>query len=80
VIRKGTDFDHWHPTCTGPPNGHCVPAPFDGSLLQVMAWPALQNKTDYDIAAMYEYLRAIQWLEGDPGNPAGSDTHGHRCK
>ena len=32
VIRTGVDLDKWHPTCTGAPNGHCVPAPFDGSI------------------------------------------------
>jgi hypothetical protein len=80
VIRTGVDLDKWHPTCAGPPNGHCLPAPFDGSLLQVMAWPSLRDLTDHDLLAMYEYLSAIPCLEGDPGNPAGTDTHGKRCK
>ena len=80
VIRKGTDFDKWHPTCAGPPNGHCVPAPFDGSLLLVMPWPAFQDLTDYDVSAIYEYLSSVQCLEGDPGNPAGTNTNGKRCK
>jgi hypothetical protein len=79
VIRKGTDMDKWHPTCSGPPNGHCVPAPFDGSLLQIMPWPAFQDMTDGDLRAIYEYLSAIPCLEGDPGNPAGSNTNGKRC-
>jgi hypothetical protein len=80
VIRTGVDMDKWHPTCTGAPNAHCVPAPFDGSLLQVMPWPAFQNMTETDLEAIYYYLSAIPCLEGDPGNPAGSDTKGTRCQ
>jgi hypothetical protein len=80
IIRHGTDFDAWHPTCSGPLGPHCVPAPFDGSLLQVMPWPIYSNMTDRDLHAIYEYLSAIPCIEGDPGNPAGSDTQGHRCK
>ncbi len=79
IIRHGTDFDHWHPTCAGALGPHCVPPPFDGSLLQIMPWPIYANMTDHDLRAIYEYLSAIPCLEGDPGNPAGSDTHGHRC-
>jgi hypothetical protein len=30
-----------------------------GAILQVMPWPLLRNATDYDLQAMYEYLRAI---------------------
>jgi hypothetical protein len=33
--------------------------PFDGGLLQVMPWPVFGKKTDRDIMAMYEYLKAI---------------------
>jgi hypothetical protein len=79
VIRTGEDMDKWHPTCSGAPDGHCVPLPFDGSLLQVMPWPAYKDMTDIELRAIYEYLSAIPCLEGDPGNPAGSDTQGKRC-
>ncbi|MFN7919655.1 MAG: hypothetical protein U0Q16_06135 [Bryobacteraceae bacterium] len=79
VIRTGVDLDKWHPTCTGAPNAHCIPAPFDGSLLQIMPWPQFQDMVDLDLAAIYSYLSAIPCLEGDPGNPAGSDTKGKRC-
>lgn len=79
-IRFGTDLDHWHPTCTGALNAHCVPKPFDGSRLQIMPWPTYGNMTDHELRAIYEYLRAIPCVEGDPGNPTGSDTHGHRCR
>jgi hypothetical protein len=79
MMRHGTDFDQWHPTCTGALNSHCVPPPFDGSLLQIMPWPIYANMTDRDLRAIYEYLSAIPCLEGDPGNPAGADTQGQRC-
>ena len=33
--------------------------PFDGGLLQIMPWPVFGKKTDRDLKAVYEYLRAI---------------------
>ena len=33
--------------------------PFDGGLLQVMPWPVFGKKTDRELKAVYEYLRAI---------------------
>src|SRR5438046_8326033 len=45
VIRTGVDPDAVHPPCAGPPNGKCIPAPFDGTLLQIMPWPNLQSFT-----------------------------------
>jgi hypothetical protein len=69
IIRTGIDLDNAHPTCTGAPNGYCLPPPFDGSLLQIMPWPAYQDWTDHDIRAIYEYLRAIPCVEGGPGEP-----------
>ena len=80
AIRTGADADKWHLTCAGPPNVHCVPAPFDGSLLQIMPWPIFQNMSDHDLGAIYEYLSAVPCMEGDPGNPEGEDTKGTRCK
>ncbi len=60
VLRKGTDFDHVHPSCTSPGNpANCLAPPFNGDLLQVMRWPFFQNMTDHDIHAIYEYLSAI---------------------
>jgi hypothetical protein len=70
IIRTGIDTDNVHPTCTGAPNGKCLPAPFDGSLLQIMPWPTYQNMTDHDLRAIYEYLSAIPCVEGGPGEPA----------
>jgi PKD domain len=74
IIRTGVDLDHVHPTCTGAPDGTCIPAPFDGSLLQVMSWPTFRNMTDDDLNAIYTYLSSIPCLEGGPGEPANRCT------
>jgi hypothetical protein len=37
-----------------------------GDLLQVMPWPLYRWKTDRDLIAMYEYLRAIPSLPDNP--------------
>ena len=65
-MRTGIDLDHVHPTCAGPPNGTCLPPPFDGDLLQIMPWPAFRNMTDQDLRAIYEYLSAIPCIAGPP--------------
>ncbi|MDB5934191.1 MAG: hypothetical protein JWQ01_1535 [Massilia sp.] len=39
-----------------------------GEILQVMPWPAFGKKTDTDLAAIYEYLKAIPSLPDNP-NP-----------
>jgi hypothetical protein len=70
IIRTGVDLDHAHPTCIGAPNGSCIPAPFDGSLLQIMPWPSYADMTDRDLRAIYEYLSAVPCLEGGPWQPA----------
>ena len=57
ILRTGVDLDHLHPN---------LPPPFDGSLLQIMPWPAFQNMTDHDLRAIYEYLSAIPCIEGPP--------------
>jgi hypothetical protein len=69
IMRTGVDPDGVHPTCTGAPNGSCLPAPFRGDLLQIMPWPAYSNMTDRDLMAIYEYLSAIPCVEGGPGEP-----------
>src|SRR6202171_1797586 len=49
IMRTGIDMDHAHPTCAGPPNGKCLPPPFNGDLLQIMPWPAFQYMTNDDL-------------------------------
>jgi len=66
IIRTGVDMDQLHPSCTGAPDGKCLPAPFDGSLLQVMPWPAFKDMTERDLRAIYEYLSAIPCVAGPP--------------
>jgi hypothetical protein len=70
ILRSGVDMSSVHPTCVGAPNGSCLPAPFDGSLLQIMPWPIYKNLSNADLRAIYEYLSAIPCLEGGPGQPA----------
>jgi hypothetical protein len=78
IIRTGIDLDGVHPTCTSlsptPAPANCIPAPVDGSRLQVMPWPTFQDMSDHEIEAMYEYLSAIPCVEGGPGEPP------NRCK
>lgn len=74
VMRTGQDPDHLHPTCTGAPDASCIPAPFDGNLLQVMPWPIYQSLTRQELRAIYEYLSAVPCVQG---NYPGDDPH--RC-
>lgn len=72
IIRTGVDPDHRHPTCApGTIDASCIPAPFDGNLLQVMPWPTLRNMSDNDLRAIYEYLSAVPCIQGhDAAEPA----------
>src|SRR5215469_429880 len=73
IMRNGKDFDHIHPSCTGPPGvspgvpDNCLPFPFNGDLLQVMPWPAFANMTDRDLLAIYTYLSALKCNPGPEG-------------
>lgn len=70
ILKTGIDLDHQHPTCAnGVVNESCVPPPFDGDLLQIMIWPTLQNMSDHEIRAIYEYLSAIPCVAG-PAAPS----------
>ena len=68
VIRTGVDLDHLHPNCSATVTTGCFPSslPFNGDLLQVMPWPVLQNLTNRDIRAIYEYLSTIPCISGPP--------------
>ena len=48
-----------------------VPA-VNGSVLQIMPWPTFGQMSDDDIAAVYEYLRAIPCIshKGYPSLPS----------
>ncbi len=55
VLRTGVDPDNVHPQLS--------------PLLQVMPWPYFRTMSDHDLAAIYEYLRAIPSLPSAPGTP-----------
>jgi hypothetical protein len=73
IIRTGHDLDHIHPTCTSaspnPTPANCIPPPVDGNLLQVMPWPDMQDMSDHDIEALYEYLSAIPCIDNTSSPP-----------
>jgi hypothetical protein len=77
IMRHGVDLDHAHPNCMPGQFANCVPAPFDGELLQIMPWPVYQNMKKHDLRAIYEYLSAIPCIEGpeDPSNILHNDCH-----
>lgn len=59
-LPAGLTYDEFlHILRTGEDTTSPFNPPFDGGLLQVMPWPVFGKKTDRDIKAIYEYLRAI---------------------
>lgn len=77
ILRTGHDFDAAHPNCnstnSNPGAEGCINVPaVNGSVLQIMPWPTFGGMSDKDIAAIYEYLRAIPCIshKGDPGLPS----------
>jgi hypothetical protein len=66
ILRTGVDLDHLHLPCSSTQTTTCLPAPFDGNLLQIMPWPIHQSMTERDLQAIYEYLSAIPCIEGPP--------------
>ena len=66
IIRTGIDLDHLHPSCSVTVTTDCLPAPFDGELLQIMPWPSFQNFSDHELWAIYQYLSAIPCIAGPP--------------
>ena len=75
IMRTGVDPDHRHPPCSGAPNANCLPAPFDGNLLQIMPGPNFKDYSEHDLRAIYEYLGAVPCIQGndayEPANRCG---------
>ena len=55
TLQTGKDPDNVHPQIS--------------PLLQVMPWPSFRRMSRTDLAAIYEYLRAIPSLPSAPGTP-----------
>jgi hypothetical protein len=73
ILRTGHDYDSAHPNCPAVGAEGCINVPaINGSVLQIMPWPTFAKMSDDDIAAIYEYLRAIPCIshQGDPGLPS----------
>lgn len=73
ILRTGHDFDSAHPNCPATGAEGCINVPaVNGSILQIMPWPTFGRMSDNDIAAIYEYLKAIPCIShsGDPGLPS----------
>jgi hypothetical protein len=75
ILRTGEDHDHLHPNCSATVTSNCFPAfqPFNGDLLQIMAWPVYQNMRERDLRAIYEYLSAVPCIEGPPSGVLHND-------
>jgi hypothetical protein len=63
IIQNGVDLDGIHPTCGAVPTAGCVPAPLDGSKLQVMPWAVFRNMTIRQLTAIWTYLSAIPCID-----------------
>ncbi len=72
----GANFAEFLDTMRNGTDRHALPA---HRLLQVMPWPVFQDMTDNDLRAVFEYLRAIPCIEGEPGLPNPRPI-GTRCK
>jgi mono/diheme cytochrome c family protein len=79
ILRTGHDYDKAHPPCPATGAEGCIlgpPAtPINGNVLQIMPWATYGHMSDDDIAAIYEYLKAIPCIshQGAPVPlPAGT--------
>jgi hypothetical protein len=57
------------PIVFGPGPGQSYDNIPDGSLLQVMPWPAFANMSDRDLEAIYQYLSAIPCINNTTSTP-----------
>ena len=79
ILRTGHDYDVAHPPCPKTGAEGCIlgpPAtPLNGLALQIMPWATYSHMSDDDIAAIYEYLKAIPCISHHAAPlplPAGS--------
>ena len=59
VLRTGHDYDHLHLNCSATVTDNCYDPPVNGAVLQVMPWPKFRHMTDYELTAVWTYLRAV---------------------
>jgi hypothetical protein len=59
VLRTGHDYDHLHLNCSATVTDNCYNPPVNGAVLQVMPWPKFRHMTDYELTAVWTYLRAV---------------------
>lgn len=63
ILRTGHDYDKAHPPCPATGAEGCIlgppVTPLNGNVLQIMPWATYGHMSDDDIAAIYEYLKAI---------------------
>jgi hypothetical protein len=67
-LPGGATFSEFDNTMRSGIDPHAAHPQF-GPFLQVMAWPVYRNMTPLDMRAVYEYLRAIPCIDGNPGLP-----------
>jgi hypothetical protein len=63
ILRTGHDYDNAHPPCPATGAEGCIlgppVTPINATVLQIMPWATYGQMSDNDIAAIYEYLKAI---------------------
>ena len=63
IIRTGHDYDMAHPPCPATGAEGCIlgppVTPINANVLQIMPWPNFSHMSDHDLAAIYEFLKAI---------------------
>jgi hypothetical protein len=63
IMRTGHDYDLAHPPCPATGAEGCIlgppVTPINANVLQIMPWPTFSHMSDNDLAAIYEYLKAI---------------------
>ena len=73
IMRTGKDFDNAHPNCGAIPNGHCIPAPFSGAVLQIMPWLIIMHQIRATMPS--EHVAETRAWRICPGTATNSITH-----